>query len=121
MLASRILWKTISSTIIRQTSTWLASFGMSAVFSTAPAMMLPKLIVPTNEAKTPQPCVRILTLDGGGVRGYSSLLILREILRQFDEKLHGPDHENNRLPPQISELFDIVVGTSTGGLIALML
>ncbi|KAJ9613414.1 hypothetical protein H2200_003356 [Cladophialophora chaetospira] len=80
-------------------------------------MVLPKLNIPTTEPKT----VRILTLDGGGVRGYSSLLILREVSRQFDERLYGPNHGNKRLLPQISELFDIVVGTSTGGLIALML
>ena len=62
---------------------------------------------------------RILMLDGGGIRGYSSLLILKEIMVRFNNRMFGY-HDPNHMP-LISELFDIVVGTSTGGLIALML
>jgi patatin-like phospholipase/acyl hydrolase len=60
-----------------------------------------------------------LSADGGGVRGLSSLLILDELMRQINDSiralsgLHG-----NSLPHQI---FDLVAGTSTGGLISLML
>lgn len=53
------------------------------------------------------PPLRILSLDGGGIRGYSSLLMLQEIMRQA----------GNSLP----QSMDIVLGTSTGGLIALTL
>jgi len=58
---------------------------------------------------------RILSLDGGGIRGLSSLLILRTIMERI--KLA------NRLSqtPKPCDYFDLIGGTSTGGLIAIML
>ena len=50
---------------------------------------------------------RILCLDGGGMRG----LVQIEILRQIEKKTGK----------KITELFDWIVGTSTGGIIALAL
>jgi patatin-like phospholipase/acyl hydrolase len=58
---------------------------------------------------------RILTLDGGGIRGLSSLLILREIMENVGQTRGLPD------APKPSEYFDLIGGTSTGGLIAIML
>lgn len=58
---------------------------------------------------------RLLSLDGGGVRGLSSLLILREIMEEL-----GRRKELQR-PPMPCEYFDLIGGTSTGGLIAIML
>lgn len=58
--------------------------------------------------------------DGGGVRGYSSLVILEEFM-QHVVALRG------ETPPQSSDLirpceyFDLIGGTGTGGLIAIML
>ncbi|MGO4690106.1 patatin-like phospholipase family protein [Glaciibacter sp. 2TAF33] len=49
--------------------------------------------------------LRILSIDGGGIRGYLPALILAEIERRAGR-------------PAI-ELFDVVVGTSTGGIIAI--
>ncbi|KAK8157183.1 hypothetical protein IWX90DRAFT_391173 [Phyllosticta citrichinensis] len=51
--------------------------------------------------------VRVLSLDGGGVRGIIEL----EVLRQIELALGG------KLP--IQSFFDLIVGTSTGGLVAL--
>ena len=48
---------------------------------------------------------RILFLDGGGIRG----LIQLELLRKLEE-------ETGR---KVTDLFDWIVGTSTGGVIAL--
>lgn len=48
--------------------------------------------------------------DGGGVRGLSALHILRRLLCLVNEQLGGPTE-----PMQPQEIFDIVVGTSTGG------
>jgi patatin-like phospholipase/acyl hydrolase len=55
--------------------------------------------------------IRLLALDGGGVRGLSSLMILQQLMATVN-----PD-----LPPKPCEYFDIIGGTSTGGLIAIML
>lgn len=51
--------------------------------------------------------VRILSLDGGGMRGIIEIVVLSEMERE----LEAP----------ISEIFDMVVGSSTGGLVALIL
>jgi len=58
---------------------------------------------------------RILTLDGGGVRGLSSLLILREIMEDIQHRTKAT------LTPKPCDYFDLIGGTSTGGLIAIML
>lgn len=53
----------------------------------------------------------LLSLDGGGVRGLSSLAILKRLMETIN-----PD-----APPKPCEYFDMIGGTSTGGLIAIML
>ncbi|XDG03671.1 hypothetical protein ABKA04_003286 [Annulohypoxylon sp. FPYF3050] len=69
----------------------------------------------------------ILSLDGGGVKGLSSLYFLREIMvsiRELERSSEdsgaagSADSENLPLP---CNYFDFMVGTSTGGLIATML
>jgi patatin-like phospholipase/acyl hydrolase len=55
--------------------------------------------------------LRLLALDGGGVRGLSSLQTLKQLMELIDP-------EN---PPKPCECFDLIGGTSTGGLIAIML
>ncbi|KAI0005731.1 FabD/lysophospholipase-like protein [Xylariaceae sp. FL0662B] len=50
---------------------------------------------------------RVLSLDGGGIRGIVQLQVLREL-----EKVLGPD-----LPIQL--FFDLIVGSNTGGIIAI--
>jgi patatin-like phospholipase/acyl hydrolase len=49
--------------------------------------------------------VKILSIDGGGIRGIIPALILAEVER--------------RTKRPIAELFDLIAGTSTGGIIAL--
>jgi len=60
--------------------------------------------------------LRILALDGGGVRGLSELVILQSILHTAN--FSNPD---KAVPTHPSDYFDLICGTSTGGLIALML
>ncbi|TKA80355.1 hypothetical protein B0A49_01484, partial [Cryomyces minteri] len=57
----------------------------------------------------------LLALDGGGIRGLSELKILEEIMNRikFDLRM-----EDDPLP---ADFFDLIGGTSTGGLIALLL
>ncbi|KAJ8605656.1 hypothetical protein CTAYLR_000165 [Chrysophaeum taylorii] len=47
--------------------------------------------------------LRVLCLDGGGVKGLATLQVLKKL-----EEIHGPLHE----------IFDVIAGTSTGSLIA---
>ncbi|RFU31618.1 hypothetical protein B7463_g4742, partial [Scytalidium lignicola] len=53
--------------------------------------------------------------DGGGVRGISSLYILKYVMYELQEK------EKLSVLPQPCDYFDMISGTSTGGLIAIML
>ncbi|KAM0491744.1 hypothetical protein ACHAP8_010373 [Fusarium lateritium] len=87
----------------------------------------------------------ILTFDGGGVRGYASLLVLKRIMNTIRtlERQHsepalssrfyswmGPSHDGSigatEDPERVDEYlpchyFDYVAGTSTGGLSSIML
>ena len=47
----------------------------------------------------------LLSLDGGGFRGLSELLILKELMTMI----------NPSSPPEPFECFDMIGGTSTGG------
>ncbi|KAF2478028.1 phospholipase, patatin family protein [Lindgomyces ingoldianus] len=59
----------------------------------------------------------LLSLDGGGVRGLSTLYILKSIMDQLNHERK----KDNLLPTRPCEVFDLIGGTSTGGLIAIML
>jgi len=65
--------------------------------------------------------VRILSLDGGGVRGISSLYILQELMNQMRRTKAATSPGVQVETPRPCEVFDLICGTSTGGLIALML
>ena len=62
----------------------------------------------------PHHCPRILSLDGRGVRGLSSLLILRNIMEEIARR-------NGTAEARPCEYFDLIGGTGTGSLIAIML
>jgi patatin-like phospholipase/acyl hydrolase len=49
--------------------------------------------------------LRLLALDGGGVRGLSALMILEQLMEAVN-----PDS-----PPKPCDYFDMIGGTSTGG------
>ncbi|KAL2886102.1 putative acyl transferase acyl hydrolase lysophospholipase [Ceratocystis lukuohia] len=57
----------------------------------------------------------ILSIDGGGVRGLSSLLILERIMQEIKEL------ENLSEVPRPCDIFELIGGTSAGGIIAIML
>ncbi|RSL69739.1 hypothetical protein CEP54_002106 [Fusarium duplospermum] len=63
----------------------------------------------TRQDKVVRPI--ILSLDGGGAKGLSTLLILQELMERIDR-------DN---PPKPCHVFDMIGGTSTGGFIAIML
>ncbi|EMS50940.1 Patatin group A-3 [Triticum urartu] len=62
-----------------------------------------------DEAKV----VTILSIDGGGVRGIIPAIVLAFLEKEL-QKLDGPD-------ARIADYFDVVAGTSTGGLLTVML
>ena len=58
---------------------------------------------------------RVLCLDGGGMRGLSMILLLKELMLQvrIQSKLN--------YTPEPRNCFDYICGTSSGGLIAILL
>ncbi|KKF92131.1 Vegetative incompatibility protein HET-E-1 [Ceratocystis platani] len=70
------------------------------------------------DSSTPQttgPPVWLLSLDGGGVCGLSSLLILENIMECIQKS------EGLSEVPRPCDRFDLIGGTGTGGIIAIML
>ncbi|KAJ1433685.1 acyl transferase/acyl hydrolase/lysophospholipase, partial [Ochromonadaceae sp. CCMP2298] len=58
--------------------------------------------------------LRILSLDGGGTRGVLSIAYLKEIMRRVNTNQQGGEMEPH-------QMFDLICGTSTGGVIAYLL
>jgi patatin-like phospholipase len=54
---------------------------------------------------------KLLAIDGGGIRGVLSLMVLAKIERMLIEESKRPDY-------RLADYFDYVSGTSTGGIIA---
>jgi len=59
----------------------------------------------------PEHDLRLLALDGGGVRGLSTLQILKQLMDTIDPES----------PPKPCDYFDMIGGTSTGGLVVIAL
>jgi patatin-like phospholipase/acyl hydrolase len=66
-----------------------------------------------RDSNTPK---KILSLDGGGVRGLSTLLILQKIM----DKLNRDRRDNGDPEVRPCDVFDLIGGTSTGGYIYLI-
>ena len=54
--------------------------------------------------------VRILSIDGGGIRGIIPASVLKYVEEQFIKKSKNPN-------ARIADYFDMIVGTSTGGIL----
>ena len=70
-----------------------------------------KVATQTKEQEKPY---RVLSLDGGGMRGLYTLYLLKTLAERLSDR-------NNAGVPEIKDIgkgFDLVVGTSTGGIIA---
>jgi patatin-like phospholipase/acyl hydrolase len=59
----------------------------------------------------PEHDLRLLALDGGGIRGLSTLQILKQLMDTIDPES----------PPKPCDYFDMIGGTSTGGSVLITL
>jgi predicted acylesterase/phospholipase RssA len=71
----------------------------------------------------PHAPLRLLSLDGGGVRGLSSLMVLDDLMESIaqEEKRLGRRPKNDTTALRPCDYFDLIGGTSTGGIIAILL
>ncbi|CAL4995256.1 unnamed protein product [Urochloa decumbens] len=76
----------------------------------SPAQPRPRLPPPKYGEK-----ITVLSIDGGGIRG----LIPSVVLTHLEEKLQEIDEHNK--DARLVDYFDVIAGTSTGGLITAML
>jgi patatin-like phospholipase/acyl hydrolase len=67
------------------------------------------------------PSLRILSLGSGGVKGTSSLYILKELIVQASLQLAADKLNKPRLISRLYQVFNIICETSIEGLIALIL
>ncbi|KAL8812011.1 MAG: hypothetical protein Q9223_001302 [Gallowayella weberi] len=126
----------------RETS---ASFGYKTAHLDEEEEYIPTVdpSIATVDEDSPWAKKYILSLDGGGVRGYSSLLILKSLMDEIAslEKQDNPSAGTSAFSPLIDltslygdpmmkelqdtyrpcHYFDYIAGSSTGGLIAIML
>lgn len=59
--------------------------------------------------------VRLLAFDGGGVRGIAALIVLDDIMKRIQKR------KNLDKLPRPADYFELAAGTSTGGIIGIML
>jgi len=88
--------------------------------------MSPKVITEIPREGAPLPQIRkngarLLSLDGGGVKGVSSLIILDAIMERVKKIEIARGINTSDAPRKPADYFDLAGGTSTGGLIGLML
>ena len=86
---------------------YVSFFINTTAFSSHPSSQ--KLPLSFHQKKSPKKLITILSIDGGGIRGIIPAIILQEI----EKRLHGKKH--------LSDCFDVMAGTSTGGIIVLLL
>ncbi|KAI9776243.1 MAG: hypothetical protein M1839_000476 [Geoglossum umbratile] len=91
--------------------------------SSAPALRLsvvsdePSVAITGNAEPGITPGLRVLALDGGGIRGLFGIIVLQSIMEEV-RKIDCPESDD---PLKPCDYFDLIGGTSTGGLLGIML
>jgi len=87
------------------------SIAKRVLFGRGPAPADPAVAAPATHNDAPHDAprrpLRVLAIDGGGIRGILPAMVLADLERRTNRP--------------IIDLFDLIVGTSTGGLVALAL
>ena len=65
--------------------------------------------------------VRLLSLDGGGIRGIITATILAALEAKLNEKYKAKNGKEPARPLRIAQFFDLLAGTSTGGILSVAL
>ena len=65
----------------------------------------------TENVITKKKPLRVLTLDGGGMRGLYSVTLLQVLAKRFNREFHDKE-------PDVGKAFDLICGTSTGAILA---
>ncbi|MCB9283921.1 MAG: patatin-like phospholipase family protein [Lewinellaceae bacterium] len=65
--------------------------------------------------------VRLLSLDGGGIRGIITATILAALEAKLNEKYKAKNGKDPVRPLRIGQFFDLLAGTSTGGILTVAL
>jgi hypothetical protein len=71
------------------------------------------------ESRGSRPGLKLLSLDGGGVKGLYTILVLKRLLEEVARLEEAGGQTAMRKRP--CDYFDLIGGTSTGGLLAIML
>lgn len=74
----------------------------------------------TSTATTPaegEP-LKLLSLDGGGIKGICSAVVIDELMRRVKTTAQA---QRISIAPHPADWFDLAAGTSTGGILAVML
>ncbi|KAH8656651.1 acyl transferase/acyl hydrolase/lysophospholipase, partial [Tricladium varicosporioides] len=87
----------------------------SSEYVPRPRPMLPA--AGEGESSQGSPSVCLLSLDGGGIKGIFAVVVLEAIM----ESVRLQENPELGDPPRPCDYFDIMGGTSTGGLLAIML
>lgn len=64
---------------------------------------------PSHESNMPGRDLCLLSLDGGGIRGLSSLYVLKQLMERIGQEA------GLESAPRPCDYFDMIGGTSTGG------
>jgi len=61
---------------------------------------------------------RVLSIDGGGMRGLYTATLLQRLVQLFDAKYQKKKEDGSLPIPDIGKVFDMICGTSTGAILA---
>ncbi|MBK8491046.1 MAG: patatin-like phospholipase family protein [Saprospirales bacterium] len=65
--------------------------------------------------------VRLLSIDGGGIRGIITATILAALEDKLNEKYKAKEGKDPSRPLRLAQFFDLLAGTSTGGILTVAL